>query len=215
MVVSTHSRPKAAAGRATNSRARSSVSTHSRPKVAACLLPPRRPALPGFQLTAAQRRLRICVFPVVDKIKFQLTAAQRRLRRGYTGHSIRQVSTHSRPKAAAWRINTTVAGLSCFNSQPPKGGCAVTVAHGLGGASFNSQPPKGGCPSLTYNCDGMRQFQLTAAQRRLPFRWRPNGAKRSFNSQPPKGGCQSVTIYRQIMFVSTHSRPKAAARTTR
>ena len=33
------------------------------------------------------------------------------------------VSTHSRLKAAASRINSETLLLSCFNTQPPKGGC--------------------------------------------------------------------------------------------
>ena len=102
MIVSTHSRPKAAAVQYCNGKGFSIVSTHSRPKAAADAdtveetdkanvsthSRPKAAAVDGerwsflnwFQHTAARRRL-----PDVDKFKFNSTV----------------VSTHSRPKAAA------------------------------------------------------------------------------------------------------------------
>ena len=76
--VSTHSRPKAAAHSAPAARRRLHVSTHSRPKAAA----PRR-RLPG------------------SRWRFQHTAARRRLP----------------PESSSQRPDT------CFNTQPPEGGC--------------------------------------------------------------------------------------------
>ena len=79
-----------------------------------------------------------------------------------------------------------------FNTQPPEGGCrryggyAFSSRHG-----FNTQPPEGGC----------------------------KGKKRGsvwllcFNTQPPEGGCRYYWADgRTLDVVSTHSRPKAAAR---
>ena len=55
---------------------------------------------------------------------------------------------------------------------------------------FNTQPPEGGCGKALSSHLGI------------------NG----FNTQPPEGGCLLyITLAFCIVFVSTHSRPKAAA----
>ena len=54
---------------------------------------------------------------------------------------------------------------------------------------FNTQPPEGGC---TINVYTIRWFVC-------------------FNTQPPEGGCPNVhEFFDPDLFVSTHSRPKAA-----
>ena len=88
-----------------------SVSTHSRPKAAAFLRAWALPEIMRFQHTAARRRLRICWCTSKAPIKrFQHTAARRRLPFARAGRTIlAQVSTHSRPKAAAKARKNTVA----------------------------------------------------------------------------------------------------------
>ena len=76
------------------------------------------------------------------------------------------VSTHSRPKAAGWHL---VFG----QSHPDR---------------FNSQPPEGGWVKTLDDVFSFREFQLTAARRRLAE--------------------QIVDMLKSE--VSTHSRPKAA-----
>ena len=78
--VSTHSRPKAAAGNYFGSTNYAKVSTHSRPKAAAFLSVVTAAARAGFQHTAARRRL---LFSKISNLEGSV------------------VSTHSRPKAAA------------------------------------------------------------------------------------------------------------------
>ena len=57
----------------------------------------------------------------------------------------------------------------------------------------------------------IRQFQHTAARRRLAISVRKNPAEAGFNTQPPEGGWGNVqTIESSEGIVSTHSRPKAA-----
>ena len=76
------------------------------------------------------------------------------------------VSTHSRPKAAAFASATGKVTDESFNSQPPEGGCAMVAAVCRWVCGFNSQPPEGGCTSQ--RCGKRhRWFQLTAARRRL------------------------------------------------
>ena len=101
----------------------------------------------------------------------------------------------------------------CFNSQPPEGGCPCRGCFGINHACFNSQPPEGDCQRASASSPHLR----------------------SFNSQPPEGGCRcwqaamwsknlfQLTAARRRLLavcgitqiaadVSTHSRPKAAAR---
>ena len=120
--VSTHSRPKAAAPPRQRRPVRWFVSTHSRPKAAAEAGNAFYRAI-QFQHTAARRRLPTSALMAARMRSFQHTAARRRLlqfvaRPGADGSfntqppeggcgvfrhaaSVRRVSTHSRPKAAA------------------------------------------------------------------------------------------------------------------
>ena len=55
-----------------------------------------------------------------------------------------------------------------------------------------------------------KEFQHTAARRRLGcVAVRADRADR-FNTQPPEGGWGVLTAIERLMAVSTHSRPKAA-----
>ena len=213
--VSTHGRPKAAAQCNSNWQKGNGVSTHSRPKAAA-----RRPRMPpclrSFQHTAARRRLRGPKCPMTArrpvsthsrpkaaacrptirsawKAWFQHTAARRRLPVVVGGGVVQgAVSTHSRPKAAASTHGLAAPQRRRFNTQPPEGGCRGRCDAAHHAPRFNTQPPEGGCASAaTANAPHGAKFQHTAARRRLPL-LTPGGS--------------------QMLIVSTHSRPKAAAR---
>ncbi len=101
------------------------------------------------------------------------------------------VSTHSRPKAAATSKVFFVLGGLGFNTQPPEGGCILGFDSNVATNGFNTQPPEGGCLRHAHRGDTDARFQHTAARRRL--RW---------------GGIPAACH----VWVSTHSRPKAAAR---
>ena len=165
--VSTHSRPKAAAVDDLPALIQHFVSTHSRPKAAA-----RQTQLPG------------------GAVEFQHTAARRRLPAGQrVPKKVSVVSTHSRPKAAALIRLFFAFFASSFNTQPPEGGCWPCRWRLPAGRCFNTQPPEGGC-------------------RRADAIARRGG---SFNTQPPEGGCATPPLAAPRSVVSTHSRPKAAA----
>ena len=101
-------------------------------------------------------------------IKFQHTAARRRLPPYTSTHLLLpEVSTHSRPKAAALRGTRRSPISSSFNTQPPEGGCLRRQKPSRLFRSFNTQPPEGGC------------FQMERDARYCT----------SFNTQPPEGGC--------------------------
>ena len=188
-----------------------------------------------FQHTAARRRLREFGLVYAQGFQFQHTAARRRLLKiGKLSCVANNVSTHSRPKAAAdcdcdGRRETMVSTHS-----RPKAAAPVTrqiiklpvvSTHSRPKAAatchacctcyccrFNTQPPEGGCNRVVLIL----------------------GVKCSFNTQPPEGGCEKSTLAKKLylMFqhtaarrrlltatalikrqkgVSTHSRPKAAA----
>ena len=123
------------------------VSTHSRSKAAASSAAPSAPGR-RFQLTAARRRLprirdtsrTILLVSTHSRSKaaaFGAEQARREL----------EVSTHSRSKAAA-RLDIDTSGKTpSFNSQPLEGGCFCCAGMPRRRRGFNSQPLEGGCHS--------------------------------------------------------------------
>ena len=122
----------------------------------------------------------------------------------------------------------------CFNTQPPEGGCKPLSNLFNAQPCFNTQPPEGGCIKSARSARFHSLFQHTAARRRLPKslanallmqRFQHTAARRrlhmddmgcvwigGFNTQPPEGGCILKSINKlRWLYVSTHSRPKAAA----
>ena len=96
------------------------------------------------------------------------------------------VSTHSRPKAAGY-VDHLVRRLRCFNTQPPEGGWLSQIPKWLyRHVSTHSRPKAADLSELLPA--NRHKFQHTAARRRLI-------------------GQGSLVRY---MIVSTHSRPKAA-----
>ena len=166
-----------------------------------------------FQHTAARRRLREFGLVYAQGFQFQHTAARRRLLKiGKLSCVANNVSTHSRPKAAAPVTRQIIklpvvsthsrpkAAATChacctcyccrFNTQPPEGGCnRVVLILGVK-CSFNTQPPEGGCEKSTLAKKLYLMFQHTAARRRL---------------------LTATALIKRQKGVSTHSRPKAAA----
>ena len=102
--VSTHSRPKAAAFAHYVRRALGEVSTHSRPKAAAQVCKP-RPRAHRFQHTAARRRLPMRLMTAPPPSSFNTQPPEGGCESEPPRPAMPTVSTHSRPKAAAliWR----------------------------------------------------------------------------------------------------------------
>ena len=101
--------------------------------------------------------------------KFQHTAARRRLplaradAKAATG-----VSTHSRPKAAAY-VTTSIRR------------CCPVSTHSR---------PKAAAASRRFTTAHRDAFQHTAARRRLPESRHDSAPQSCFNTQPPEGGCR-------------------------
>ena len=102
----------------------------------------------------------------------------------------KNVSTHSRPKAAGTFDTLCFSPFDCFNTQPPEGGWGRVddKVKQFYNVSTHSRPKAAG-PYTAYIPLYETLFQHTAARRRLVTR--------------TALGCR-------ITYVSTHSRPKAA-----
>ena len=127
----------------------------------------------------------------------------------------KQVSTHSRPKAAGKYTNHHMMpdGVST-HSRPKAAGYFIYV----GGAemkSFNSQPPEGGWVWPTSPVSDGYRFQLTAARRRLAGGVRHVAGGGAFQLTAARRRLVvNIGIKLVIFIVSTHSRPKAAGIST-
>ena len=183
------------------------VSTHSRPKAAA-KNSQGGSFVKAFQHTAARRRLPRCI--QCERLKhgfntqppeggcvswfslpFQAACFNTQPPEGGCAFNIFsfaliQVSTHSRPKAAAMLSSQYRDERKGFNTQPPEGGCFVLPTSKNLPSCFNTQPPEGGCM-------GRRRH------RRSPH---------CFNTQPPEGGCFISTpiLPKAILFQHTAAR---------
>ena len=148
------------------------------------------PAWTEFQHTAARRRLLIRCSGGFCLGAFQHTAARRRLPDVMVYLCEKsQVSTHSRPKAAATATVFSSFNPSCFNTQPPEGGCQNSRNQRRAMQVSTHSRPKAAARHCSHHCR-WSGFQHTAARRRLRHcSW-------FVLPSPP---------------VSTHSRPKAAA----
>ena len=121
------------------------VSTHSRPKAAASRLS-NSSACVSFQHTAARRRLAKAMPTRQSGDEFQHTAARRRLGGGYTLPPPRRpVSTHSRPKAAGLSTDNSYLLMSVSTHSRPKAAGDLKVfdvRHGR--VSTHSRPKAAG-----------------------------------------------------------------------
>ena len=96
-----------------------------------------------FQHTAARRRLLVGRLVQVALMKFQHTAARRRLTMPYPVACVKNVSTHSRPKAAAlgYKQANFIAEFQHTAARRRLAGLTKLYAGRVG---FNTQPPEGG-----------------------------------------------------------------------
>ena len=148
-----------------------------------------------FQHTAARRRLQLhFLSPNLDN-KFQHTAARRRLPlhvKCKSGDKV--VSTHSRPKAAAFQQFGKTISDGLFqhtaarrrlqrqsdelmerrevstHSRPKAAAECISLKVIVPNDSFNTQPPEGGCKCAIILSKEQARFQHTAARRWLRFK---------------------------------------------
>ena len=191
-------------------RTRLIVSTHSRPKAAGKL---HRVHLSrcSFQHTAARRRLAAQTAPHYPS--YHVSTHSRPKAAGNIKTTVLSwlACFNTQPPEGGWTINSVSSfPICCFNTQPPEGGWAVPFSHCRCRHRFNTQPPEGGWVYDDALCMGKLGFQHTAARRRLDADDAAHCLRAvSTHSRPKAAGSSSHKI-RQEVFVSTHSRPKAA-----
>ena len=177
VLVSTHSRPKAAGDFRVAARRRHMVSTHSRPKAAGPANGLLFTALKSFQLTAARRQLETYLVPNLPlELRF-----------------------NSQPPEGSWAAFFAAAMWACsFNSQPPEGGWLFYKSKQTAKRRFNSQPPEGGwwhSPKLilhrkSFNSQppegGWLIYLHDARTERVSTHSRPKAAGRPVNPPTPE-----------------------------
>ena len=146
-----------------------------------------------------------------SRLMFQHTAARRRLVAfGIQLVAIDFVSTHSRPKAAGGgRCRQTRRARVSTHSRPKAAGIAVKVGHAVGHVSTHSRPKAAGRAGYEFE----RLCRCFNTQPPEGGWFKPCGGISSygrFNTQPREGGWISIKPVGRKIYVSTHSRPKAA-----
>ena len=144
---------------------------------------------------------------------FQHTAARRRLR--YHPHKrfvFPRVSTHSRPKAAAGFYGLVCCNGISFNTQPPEGGCLCHEKKNKKILAFQHTAARRRLLMRSTVYADKQKFQHTAARRRLLARDKSGKLAEDVSTHSrPKAAARYLEILRPNSGVSTHSRPKAAA----
>ena len=142
------------------------------------------------------------------------------------------VSTHSRPKAAGCPTTVPRASISSFNTQPPEGGWVFGDIGFELLRRFNTQPPEGGWGGRCRQTRRARvsthsrpkaagvspnasmifaPFQHTAARRRLDGWHSVSQGFLTFQHTAARRRLgKDYAAWRNNLYVSTHSRPKAA-----
>ena len=232
------------------------VSTHSRPKAAARVPPFKRPLHLRFNTQPPEGGCVVHRFYVKDVRGFNTQPPEggchaHTLQHGdrecfntqppeggcasgpIINHPFTHVSTHSRPKAAAFRAGRKARqNKVSTHSRPKAAAFGGELLAGVDAFQHTAARRRLRMPRRAVCCDGM--FQHTAARRRLPGPTLVGCLYCGFNTQPPEGGCicrqlanlpgmlfQHTAARRRLRaimgsagrweFVSTHSRPKAAA----
>ena len=167
---------------------------------------------------------------------FQHTATRRWLRQKFDRTFLPfDVSTHSHPKVAAFGISYTFSKILVSTHSHPKVAALRVEFCIYRHSCFNTQPPEGGCRIMMPIHASYILFQHTATRRwLLMFIGTDLTNIKGFNTQPPEGGCYPVAhhVHAQFVFqhtatrrwllasamatharwcVSTHSHPKVAA----
>ena len=237
--VSTHSRPKAA-GASIIPTADKRQFQHTAARRRLGMIQGVRGIYGLFQHTAARRRLAKHIKTKRKLGWFQHTAARRRLEPGAGNAQYRfDVSTHSRPKAAGFKLHRVIirtvvsthsrpkaAGPSPvptdtsgfrFNTQPPEGGWATSSPAACACRGFNTQPPEGGWfQTFRQSTFIISWFQHTAARRRLALVQSAMSFSDVFQHTAARRRLAlSANAALAVIGVSTHSRPKAAGPTIR
>ena len=168
-------------------------------------------------------------------LRFQHTAARRRLDSDCVAGEIKQyVSTHSRPKAAGFKMSRFRISVSLFQHTAARRrlGGVVQLLHASSYVSthsrpkaagkllrgcmvsrlcFNTQPPEGGWRAPPNLPTHLLSFNTQPPEGGWTVNLTGTARMNGFNTQPPEGGwVGQIRRDGTARPVSTHSRPKAA-----
>ena len=154
VLVSTHSRPKAAGDFRVAARRRHMVSTHSRPKAAGPANGLLFTALKSFQLTAARRQLETYLVPNLPlELRFNSQPPEGSWPQKRGVEQAYRVSTHSRPKAAGLPFSRRLCGRAVStHSRPKAAGCFTNQNKPQRDVSTHSRPKAAGGTRLSLYC---------------------------------------------------------------
>ena len=146
-------------------------------------------------------------------LQFQHTAARRRLVASMeTTFKVLPVSTHSRPKAAGMGNGGDLDSLM-FQHTAARRRLDETDRNRCRLCSFNTQPPEGGWRLVKVDFTVNDGFQHTAARRRLvPFAPKANRVFKFQHTAARRRLVEARIVPDITLYVSTHSRPKAAGK---
>ena len=100
----------------------------------------------------------------------------------------KEVSTHSRPKAAGVLSFQDNNNNKSFNTQPPEGGWRLNQPYAHTFGCFNTQPPEGGWDVLQSAMDFYFVSTHSRPKAAGPILKGTTTEDCSFNTQPPEGG---------------------------
>ena len=188
------------------------VSTHSRPKAAGKDKKSDSPSRGSFQHTAARRRLGLCNTGVRYPKSFNTQPPEGGWVYFFGAFVFFEfVSTHSRPKAAGQSNQQIWSKLFGFNTQPPEGGWLWKKSNHCNNQSFQHTAARRRLVRFNSKNIVSMMFQHTAARRRLAGGFVLRGQSRQFQHTAARRRLASAIAGKDMMAtVSTHSRPKAA-----
>ena len=194
--------------------ARLIVSTHSRPKAAGRAKYSERTFSSGFNTQPPEGGWLCSSGRLIRFRWFQHTAARRRLvNQNRRAIFFDNVSTHSRPKAAGQDKDTVFDDSDLFQHTAARRRLGIALFLACALLMFQHTAARRRLVIKKaferYNV----QFQHTAARRRLAWLCTCAARQICFNTQPPEGGWAAQSAGQGRWNVSTHSRPKAAGLT--
>ena len=146
-----------------------------------------------------------------ERVSFNIQPPEGGWQQGQNPHPS-PTSFNTQPPEGGWPPTAKIHGKPvCFNTQPPEGGWGKKKSAIEKNRGFNTQPPEGGWCHPADSQTDTKLFQHTAARRRLAttstvckwlIEFQHTAARRRLGTARKRG--------MSIARVSTHSRPKAA-----
>ena len=125
------------------------------------------------------------------------------------------VSTHSHPKvAASFALYFSLSAIEFQHTATRRWLRTVVSGNSFDKSCFNTQPPEGGCALTNTSAMNTLWFQHTATRRwLLVIMSLPCDCPFSFNTQPPEGGCIPKNLNTSLVLWFQHTATRRWLRT--